>query len=388
MNRKYVWHYADYAVGENEALYTAQAAQGWRLDKRGASLSRLRRAEPAQICYRIELASPAWMDDEELPEEQVALYEDCGWTLAARHGLVNVFSAPAETAPTELYSDPQQQAQTLKALRRQNNLFWLPVVVVVLLNLLMAAALSGSIGGVLYDLGADFRLAWIDETAIVLFYAALMAWGFYCGIVGAVSTSRLYRRLRRGLPLDHAPKSGQKLLRGVRALLALACVIFLVLSVAQWAGKQTESLPETADGPYLLLEHLGESGTRTSLFYSDRESKVAVSRSLRATHWDVFECMDTANDSIWMYQDVYRLRNADDAELLADALMDNATFARSRADFTRISADGLDDVWICDGEIVAIRGNLVAIFTFMPWSSEETQQDAILRVLADRWNAA
>lgn len=37
---KYWIHPGDYAIGENEAFYAAQAAKGWHLEKRGAYLSR------------------------------------------------------------------------------------------------------------------------------------------------------------------------------------------------------------------------------------------------------------------------------------------------------------------------------------------------------------
>ena len=54
MKRRYRRHYDDYAIGENEKLYSDMAARGWFLEKRGAWFSRFRRGEPAAMRYRVE----------------------------------------------------------------------------------------------------------------------------------------------------------------------------------------------------------------------------------------------------------------------------------------------------------------------------------------------
>ena len=42
MKRRYRRHYDDYAIGENEKLYSDMAARGWFLEKRGSYFSRFR----------------------------------------------------------------------------------------------------------------------------------------------------------------------------------------------------------------------------------------------------------------------------------------------------------------------------------------------------------
>ena len=53
-----------------------------------------------------------------LPEEQVAVYEDCGWEYVWGHGFIHIFRAPADSDTEEFYLDPAQQATTLKKLRK------------------------------------------------------------------------------------------------------------------------------------------------------------------------------------------------------------------------------------------------------------------------------
>ena len=71
---RYRFHPGDYAVGENEAFYAVQAAKGWRLEKRGAHLSRFRKEAPQALTYRIEYSAPAFLEEQDLPAAQVELY--------------------------------------------------------------------------------------------------------------------------------------------------------------------------------------------------------------------------------------------------------------------------------------------------------------------------
>ena len=129
MNRRYRLHFDDYAIGENEKLYGDMAARGWFLEKRGAYFSRFRRGEPAEMRYRIEVSAPGFLEETDLPEEQVAVYEDCGWDYVASRGMIHVFASPAGSDAPEFYADPAQQAATLKALRRGYIWAWVPVTV-------------------------------------------------------------------------------------------------------------------------------------------------------------------------------------------------------------------------------------------------------------------
>ena len=118
MKRRYTFHPQDYAVGENEKYYADMAQRGWILEKRGATFSRFRRSEPQKLKYRIELSSPAYFDDDQqLPDEQVALYEESGWKYVTSAGLVHIFCAPENSSVPEFYNDPRQQAVSYTHLR-------------------------------------------------------------------------------------------------------------------------------------------------------------------------------------------------------------------------------------------------------------------------------
>ena len=87
MKRRYALHPMEFAIGETEQFYSEMAAKGWFLEKRGAWFSRFRRGEPAAMRYRVELADLRFLDPYYgLPEEQISVYEECGWKYVTGHG--------------------------------------------------------------------------------------------------------------------------------------------------------------------------------------------------------------------------------------------------------------------------------------------------------------
>ena len=391
MNRRYRRHYDDYAIGENEKLYSDMAARGWLLEKRGSYFSRFVRGEPADMRYRIEVSAPRFLEETALPEEQVAVYEDCGWEYVTSCGLIHVFASPAGSDAPEFYADPAQQAATLKALRRNYVWAWVPVTLMLLFNFTMAAAMSGGAGKLLSKWGAECRLGWVAATALFLFAGALVVWAFYMFVHAAWRMGRLYRRMKKGIPLDHSPRGRMLPHRIVSGVLLGFVAVFGLLTFWQWVSRDTRDLPEAADGPYVLLSDLGIEGERSALFYDDRTSKITLERSLLATHYDVFECVvqgDDGEGEAWMYQDVYRLSPRVDREMFVRSLMEDSTFARSLESYREVTVEGLEGAWVSGGlECIAVKGDLAAYVTVLG-SGRETEEtlERALQALAERWS--
>ena len=389
MKYRYRFHPDEYALGENEKFYSDMEARGWRLVKRGQYLSKFAPVEPSHARYRIEVSAPGFMEESYLPEEQLAVFADCGWEHVTDRGMLHVFRAPAGSDAPEFYADPRQQAATLKKLRRSYVWAWVPAVLSLGFEVLLIASLSGGVSVTLTRLGTEFRGAWIEDTAFLAGFGFWLLWLLYTQARGAWIISRTYRRMKRGIPLDHSP-GGRHLAHKVisRGLLALIALCAL-LALAQWVDTKEYDLPLEPDGPYLLLEELGETGERTQLFYDDRVSEVKVTRSLLATHYDVFEVVKGGNNQIWMYQDVYRLRQPASAMEFAEILMDVSTFGRGAENFTPVAVDGLDAAWLFgDLEVVAVKGNLVTYVTYLGRSAAggDAHLRALLPVLAERWS--
>lgn len=383
MNWTYRFHPSMYELGENEKFYSDMEARGWRLVKRGGYLSRFRRVEPSQARYRVEVCTPPFPEDSALPEEQIAVFAGCGWEYIADHAGLHIFRAPAGSDAPEFYADPRQQAETLKKVRRDLLWGWAALVLMPLLC-----------WGLPHLLGQDLGRWWgqtvrrsiqLPGYPGALLAAALLA--LYCLIGGTFRINWTYFRLKRGRPLDHAPR--RRLFSAQRVYPALLGMIALcVLSMAVQAGlAERRDLPETADGPYLLFTDLDIDEERSRLWYGEGESCVTYAPGPAAEYWDVFEIVGEERQS-WMYQDVYRLRLEALAIPLARALLADSVFARSPEEYSAVDVPGLDAAWVCgELEAVAVRGNLVAHLEFLQSGEGALDPLAALEALAERWGA-
>lgn len=119
MNWRHGIHPNNYAIGETEKYYSDMSEKGWELVKCGITLSRFQKTEPKKMRYRVEVVNLKSLEDGHLPEEQIAVYEDCGWEYVISRGYLHIFRAPEGNDAPEFYLEPEQQAATLKGLRKQ-----------------------------------------------------------------------------------------------------------------------------------------------------------------------------------------------------------------------------------------------------------------------------
>lgn len=395
MKYTYRFHPGEYALGETERFYSDMEAKGWRLKKRGQYLSKFVRTEPSRARYRVEVFVPGFLENAMMPEEQLEVFADCGWEYVNSNNMLYVFRAPEGSDAPEFYMDPTQQAATLKVLRRQFVWPWLGILAVIALMLWMQVSLGRrGLSGELSRLGAELYKELVIHTGSFLVLVLAVLSLLVNGIQGAWAVGRTYRRLKRGVPLDHEARAGwwHRLFQPVMAV-SFTLVMLLNLARILPIPDNRREMPVEPDGPYLVLRDLGWEGERTTNFY-DRASSIEVSRSLLADHWDTAEYVDgdtPDSGTVWIYQDVYRLRIPGMAENFALAVMDDATFARSREVFTAVEVEGLDAAWISgDLEAVAVKDGLVAYLTYLPPDRHDTQGDSplisALTALAERWS--
>ena len=380
MKHKYRFHPSDYELGENEKFYSDMEARGWRLVKRGHSLSKFVPAEPGGARYRIEVFAPGFLEQSVLPEEQVAVFADCGWEYAASSGLLHIFRTPAGSGAPEFYADPRQQAETLKRMKQGAMWGWIPTTALSVLNLLLLLSTQG--GG---RISGQIRACWAAGTSLFLLTGVLLLLGLCRTVRDAWSISRTYRRLNKGIPLDHNPGGGSGAYRLARRILWGAAAVCLVLTAAQLLATRTGVPADRTGEPYLLLSDLGWEGEPTSSILGDPE-KAVFTPSLLAEYWDVREFLETSGgQEPWLFQDVYRLRDGRMARWLAEGLM-NAARLGGQGSFSPLEAEGLDAAWTNSRlELVAVKGNLVISITYMPGSPNDFDPLALCEALAERW---
>jgi len=385
MNRKYGIHPKDYAIGETEKYYFDMAAKGWELVNRGITFSRFQKAEPKKMRYRVEVVNLKSLEDGHLPEEQVAVYEDCGWEYVVSRGFLHIFRAPEGSDAPEFYLEPEQQAATLKGLRKQYCSSLMAPFIILAFHAFMAALVGGLFNG---RWAAQLYRGLVEETAWVAGFCLFLLWAVFSDLWGFIYISRLYRRMKKGIPLDHAPRS-RKLITIPRiiSLLLLLCILGCV--GYDYLNDKRYVMPEATDDPYILLSDLGIEGTRTTNFVNGEESTVKFNHSLLAEHWDAQEFLDIDNDGKgneeWLYQDVYILKNENIVDHFVEVLMIDSIFAQSTEDYILVEIPGLDQAWVTERlECIAVKGTTISIFTH-PFDSQEEMREA-LEVVAEKWS--
>lgn len=374
MKRKFTFHPKDYAIGQIEKYYSDMAAKGWHLEHRNIFTSSFLQGEPKDMKYRVEVASPRAFDTTRLPEEQVAVYEDCGWEYVWGHGFIHIFRAPAESDTEEFYLDPAQQADTLKGLRKQaisNILYW-PVWIIILT---VMNFLTGQ------NIPAQTYLMWLQTPQAVLGILAVMLAFTSDGIVAAYHLTRLRHQMKKGIPIDHSPEK-----TGILPTIIKYCVIILGFA-ALWSPYFSPDvpMPEINTGGYVTLAEMGvdvPTGNQIylhSVGYSQKENFLCE-------YWYVNEDVDEKENDplIWLSQDVYKLKNQDKTIKTAKALMNTSTFAQVEQNFTEMDFDGLEKVYFNkDLELIVINNEYVGYFRSI---FTEESRNRLLSVLKEKWN--
>ena len=218
-------------------------AKGWRLKKRGAYLSRFERTAPSSARYRVEVFQPDAWAAKDLPEEQKAVFEDCGWEYVCPSLPLHIFRAPAGSGAPEFYDDPAQQAETLKKMKRDAVWGWVPTLAVWAVWLFIYLTLNGA-----GKFAAEFQLRLVELPSLFLLAGTLLLQEFYSRVRKAWIITRTYRRVKKGIPLDHSPGKGRRVHKAVNGTLWALVLLSGLLLAAQLIFTRSADLPEeTAD---------------------------------------------------------------------------------------------------------------------------------------------
>ncbi len=364
MKYKLLFHPEDYCIGENERFYTDMAGRGWRLEHRGVELSRFKKCDPSDDIYRIEV------DYSEFDEDRLDLYADCGWEFVTKKGYINVFRASSGAEPPELYPDPKEQARTLRRMRRRTwmtNLLLLPIVTAYI-------ALMLSIGDGWRDVSAGVFNSVVMAPGIIAVFFASLLYAIAIGMEGTIRISALYRRLKRGEPLDHTPKKRPMVHKWVLYITILLC---FGVTAAQLASARRVALPEESDGVYITLDELGYAGERYNMFGS---SGVNTLERVWSPTADITMAREEIRlDGGWASfdQDIYELRVPALAETYSRTIMERSHLTRDPGEYREIAVSGWDRVRVSYAECIAFRGgDVVRLYLLTPGEAAMEQRAA------------
>ncbi len=364
MKYKYKFHPKRYRIGQMEKFYSDMAAKGFHLVKRGIWLSKFSVGEPKDMKYRVEIVcNNKSFTADKMPAEQLAVYEDCGWEFVDDDVFVHIFRAPENSDTEEFYTTPEQQADTLKGMRNHllMSALQMPATIIffIFLNIMFGE-----------NIGAQFYLAWITHTYEMVALLGLLLLTIADSAIGTIHLSFLYRKMKKGIPLDHSPVSSPVSDSPVIGILWLVAFIFTARTYLTEPPKQAID----NNSFYLTLADLGYESA------ANRDSYCIITKSPYGIYRDVRE----KHGNEWIFRDVYVLNNRTESKKVAYALMERAIFARRAKKFVETEIPGLDKAYYCLSlECVATKDNKVALITTIMDKSGDAEK--VLSAVSEKW---
>ena len=384
---KYTWRPTPqlWAIGETQAHYAKMAARGWMLQKRGTRFDRFIRTEPQQLQFWLEFTtrragSDVFDGPDEIPEEQLQLYEDCGWKHISSQVSVHVFAAPDDPSIPQPYDigDPQQDAMMRQLQKTYRN----DILMFLITLPLLIAVIVGSGFAPLHDVltGWWWGMFW-------LFGLAGSVWVSFYGFFRM-------RRLRKRLLAGERPRGTHlRLFNGIKYVFATLSVLCLLVGVAELALSfdSRYPLPERSDGIYVVpSEALDMPRTPAEeSFYGklDPGQANAVDVSYALPFFKLYEVQEIlGDDDLTTWQDIYVLKFPSLAPRLAQSLMEDSVFADAEY-YVPVEIDGLDAAWYVPTamEYVAYKDNKV-VYGIVNGDYESDYLIPMLEATAKLWS--
>lgn len=386
MKKKYYFHPSSFSLSEIEGFYEEKARKGLFLEKRGHYLSRFRIDEPKELLYRVEVVDFEKEENKKISEEQVAVYEDSGWSYVCGNKFIHVFSADKEADVPELYYDPEDQIETVKILSKSNikQLVSTLVTWVLLLLVYKRRFSNKNLKEYIQILGNDFYAMLLDTPAIFLGMLFILLIGVV-GLLLGISSSQYYIiKLRKGIPLRKIRPFAKKLKLGLKSIMGLSIVVILVMGFMEISSLKKDQNPSAFNGPFMTLEDFGIVKEDDLYFSEDfyKRKETILGEVIKTEEYS-----NTINHNISIYQDVYQVKNEKLRNGLVKALREGGYFELYIYDSEKITVDGLDEVYILDErQMVVVKDDIVMQILYN--LEDIVSQDEILLKLSEILNGS
>lgn len=380
--KRYSLHPSSFSLVETEEFYERKAKKGLILDKRGHQLSRFRKDEPKNLSYRVEIVDDKRLEDGKIPEEQILVYEECGWSHVCGKRQIQIFSADKNTDPLEFYTQPEDQIESVKILRNGFLKEFLSMIVTyaILFAIQTAGYPRRSVGEYLKFFVEAFNKILIDTPAFgfLLFGTIALGIGYYA--IGMISSQYLITKLKKGVPLRTITPFEKAMRIWKKGIVAVFVSGVLILGLIEGSTSVRGDSPSSFEGPFITIEEFHEGEFRkeeSSVSYNgEYKSRKTVFGEVIKTH----EYYDGPDGYLSLYQDVYLIKSQRIRERFLESLKASLYYGTVVSDFEEVLVDGLDEVYVRDEwEILAVKGDLV-LRMFYHTNKEPSRESILLKI--------
>ncbi|WP_313126690.1 DUF2812 domain-containing protein [Proteiniclasticum ruminis] len=375
--KRYSLHPSSFSLVETEEFYERKAKKGLILEKRGHYLSRFRKEEPKNLSYRVEIVDSKRLEDGKIPEEQILVYEECGWTRVCGKSQIQIFSADKDTDPPELYTKPEDQIESIKILRKSFLKEFLSLIVTyfILFTIQRSRYPRRSVGEYLKFFVEVFYKILIDTPAFgfLLFGTIALGIGYYA--IGMISSQYLITKLKKGVPLRTITPFEKAMRIWKKGIVAVFVSGVLILGLIEGSTSVRGDSPSSFEGPFITIEEL--RGKESSNAYEGKyRSRKTVFGEVIKTH----EFYDGPDGYISLDQEVYLIKSQRTRDRFLESLKASLYYGIVVSDFEEVLVDGLDEVYVRnEWEILAVKGDLV-LRMFYHTDKEPSRESILLKI--------
>lgn len=191
----------EWELEEQESWLQDMARNGWYLIRFTFGFAEFVKGEPAEIRYRLEVASK----NKQLEDEQIELYEAAGWEHVTSRRFIHILREQRAGETVEIHTDSMIHAGSIKRLKR--NTLSRGFTIIFITMLIVFSQGYRFTNPTSLDLLEDYFLSNLILVVIYLFLAVYM-------IRGMIHISLLIRKLKRNEMFDHEkPYQRKKMMR-------------------------------------------------------------------------------------------------------------------------------------------------------------------------------
>ena len=388
MKKKYYFHPSSYSLSEIEEFYEKKAENGLLLEKRGNYLSRFRKEEPKNLSYRVEVIDYDKLKEHKIPEEQVAIYEECGWTHVCGHRHIQIFSADKNTNPPELYYQPEDQIESIKILRKTDLIAFISLLASwSLMFLANLRAFGGSdFGDFMKNMGSSYFKLLINQPPLAILFILILFNGIGNYIFGIASSQYYISRLKKGIPLRKIKPLAKKVKPLKNGATIVVLIGLLLMSAPEILTYEKREDPSEAAGPYVTLSDFDVSKAppgEYSILGEDYYRK-------KNTIWgEIIKTRESSNQfykDITFIQEVYEIKNDKLRRMLVEVLKNESFYSLYQEDCVEMGVAGLDEVYVKNSfDMVVVKDDFVFHITTL--SENQLSQEEFLHKLSEILNS-
>ena len=375
--KRYSLHPSSFSLVETEEFYERKAKKGLILDKRGHQLSRFRKDEPKNLSYRVEIVDDKRLEDGKIPEEQILVYEECGWTRVCGKSQIQIFSADKDTDPPELYTKPEDQIESIKILRKSFLKEFLSLIVTyfILFTIQRSRYPRRSVGEYLKFFVEVFYKILIDTPAFgfLLFGTIALGIGYYA--IGMISSQYLITKLKKGVPLRTITPFEKAMRIWKKGIVAVFVSAVLILGLIEGSTSVRGDSPSSFEGPFITIEELRGKESSNAYEGKYRSRKTVIGEVIKTQ-----EFSDRTDGYSSLDQEVYLIKSQRTRDRFLESLKASLYYGIVVSDFEEVLVDGLDEVYVRnEWEILAVKGDLV-LRMFYHTNKEPSRESILLKI--------